>query len=99
MERAPAQERRESSTKNANVEINDAILPPDCKGLLNRKAIHLTALKLANERFPATEGRPPKFCRVSQKFIDALEQVIRRELVEAIERHPSPLLTNTVKEF
>jgi hypothetical protein len=79
--------------------FNDDILAADCKSLINRKAIHLTALKLANERYPAEEGKPPRFSRVSQKFIDAFEQVMRAELYEAIQRHPSPLFTNTLKEF
>jgi hypothetical protein len=56
----------------------------------------LTALKLINEQFPQSDN---KFTRVSDKFIDALEKVVRSELLAAIERHPSPLLITTVKEF
>jgi hypothetical protein len=76
--------------------FNDDRLPPECKGLLNRKAVRLTALKLINERFSDTDQ---KFNRVSDKFIDALERVVRSELLSALERHPSPLLVCTVKEF
>jgi hypothetical protein len=76
--------------------FNDDRLPLECKGLLNRKAVRLTALKLINERFPQGDK---KFTRVSDKFIDALENAVRSELLYALERHPSPLLLTTVKEF
>lgn len=83
------------SINNANDDIPDF----DCKGLLNRKAVYEITLKLINERFPAAEGHLPRFSRVSQKFIDQLEKVVRAELYAAIYRHPSPLFINTVKDF
>jgi hypothetical protein len=76
--------------------FNDDRLPLECKGLLNRKAVRLTTLKLINEHFSQSDK---SFTRVSDKFIDALENAVRSELLRAIERHPSPLLVTTVKEF
>lgn len=87
-----------SNNANAISDSNDAIPIPDCKGLLNRKGVYETALKLANDRFPGNGG-PSRFTRVSQKFIDALELAVQRELVKAINRHPSPLYSRTIKEF
>lgn len=75
--------------------IDDAIPIADCKGLLNRKAVHEIAMRLANEQF----NMAIKFNRVSPKFIDALELEVQRELVRAVRRHPSPLFTRTIKEF
>lgn len=91
----PVQNNEKQTTKQSNG-FNDARLPLECKGLLNRKAVRLTTLKLINEQFSKSDK---KFTRVSDKFIDALEKRVRAELLSAIERHPSPLLLTTVKEF
>jgi hypothetical protein len=74
---------------------DDAILPSECKGLLCRKAVRLTALKWINERFP--DGKP--FKRVSEKFIDSFELKIQEELWVAVQKHLSPLAGPTVKEY
>jgi hypothetical protein len=87
-----------SNNANANDDSNDAIPIPDCKGLLNRKCVYETALRLANEQYPAFEAHIG-FYRVSQKFIDGLELAVQRELVKAIKRHPSPGHSRTLREF
>lgn len=97
--RTPANDEIRRSRPRTLSEYNDGILQLDFKSLINRKAIHLSALKLMNERYPAEEGQPPRFSRVSQKFIDEFEKIIRLELYEAVQRHPSPLYGATVKEF
>lgn len=77
--------------------LDDLTAIPDCKGLLNRKEVRLTALKLANERFPSQSGQ--LFNRVSAHFIDKLELAVQALLVGAINQHPSPYQSPTVKEF
>lgn len=67
-----------------------------CKGLLNRKEVRLTALRLINERFPSEKGR--LFSRVSDKFIDRLELAVQTEMLAAINRHPSPVVSPTVNQ-
>lgn len=90
----------EANVDNSQQTISyDDIEREQFKGLLNRKATREIALRLINERFPAIEGKPPRFSRVSETFIDALDAVLCDALVKAIARHPSPLLTNTVKQF
>lgn len=74
---------------------DDAILPPECKGLLCRKAVRLATLKWINERFP--DGKP--FKRVSEKFIDEFELIVQEALWCAVQRHLSPLAGPTVKEY
>jgi hypothetical protein len=79
--------------------LEDGATPiPGCKGLLNRKEVRATALRLINERFPATNGGR-MFSRVSDKFIDRLEIAVQAEMVAAIQRHPSPFVSPTVREF
>jgi hypothetical protein len=67
-----------------------------CKGLLNRKEVRLTALRLINERFPSERGK--LFSRVSDKFIDRLELAVQTEMLAAISRHPSPVVSPTVNQ-
>jgi hypothetical protein len=69
---------------------------PGCKGLLNRKEVRLTALRLINERFPSQRGK--LFSRVSDKFIDRLELAVQTEMLAAINRHPSPMVSPTVNQ-
>jgi hypothetical protein len=91
-EEAPVKE----TNNNVNaVDLNDATPIPDCKGLLNRKSVYETALKLINEQFPNER----RFTRVSQLFIDKLELVVQQELVKAIKRHPSPSHLRTIRYF
>lgn len=87
----------QETNNNANAigDLNDAIPIPDCKGLLNRKSVYETALKLANDLYI----KDSQFTRVSPKFIDALERVVQRELIKAIKRHPSPLFLRTIRYF
>lgn len=92
-----ANQSKENSQQTTNG--YDDIPREQFKGLLNRKATREIALRLINERFPASEGNPPRFSRVSEKFIDSLDAVLCDTLIKAIARHPSPLLTNTVKQF
>jgi hypothetical protein len=81
----------------AHAPENDAILPDSCKGLLNRKAVRLTALEWINERF--SHNGKERFTRVSEKFIDQLEHMVEAELLRAIQRHPSPLAGSTVRDY
>jgi hypothetical protein len=74
---------------------DDAILPDECKGLLNRKAVRLTTLKWINERFSNGQS----FKRVSEKFIDSFELIVEEELWKAVQKHLSPLAGPTVKEY
>jgi hypothetical protein len=69
---------------------------PGCKGLLNRKEVRLTALRLINERFPSQRGK--LFSRVSNTFIDRLELAVQTEMLAAINRHPSPIVSPTVNQ-